>query len=250
MKTRLLLITLTQGHLQRLLSVLNLKNVEIAKVLAVDMPFGDSFNMEVNKQKVALASYEFLRETVQETYFDYVVTFGAEDYVIAELKKEGVPKEKIFDVRQLETDLKTYELAELLYKIEELNNTKELSKYELFITGMSYSEASLYLPEFSMRSISTAKGSQDFYYDYLFIKRIFALKSAAFKYALLGAAPFSLHYDLSKSQVTWRLLPYLIAFSDVHNFYIPIEVLKTMFTKEFLGSKQIYRGGYMTSMTE
>ena len=243
MKIRLLLTAVNSGYLQRLLSVLDFKNVEIAKILIVDMPFGDSFNININEQNVPCASYEFLRETVKETYFDYALPFGAEDYVISELVKEGVPREKIFDVRQLKSDLDAYELAELLYNIEELNESGELSDYDLFIVGMSYSQSSLYLSEFSMKAISAAVGSQDFYYDYLFVKRVFSLANAKFKYALLGAAPFSLHYDVSKSHVTWRLLPYLIAFSDVRNFYIPIEILKAIFTAEFLNPRRIYRGG-------
>ena len=56
------------------------------------------------------------------------------------------------------------------------------------------------------------------------------------KYALIGLAPYSFHYDLSKTfgSENWRLLQYLIAFDDIHNFWLPPEIYRGLFNQEFL----------------
>lgn len=58
------------------------------------------------------------------------------------------------------------------------------------------------------------------------------------KYALIGLAPYSFHFDLSQAFVLKnRLLPYLIAFNDIHNFPIPIDVYKKFLREEWLTQK-------------
>lgn len=60
------------------------------------------------------------------------------------------------------------------------------------------------------------------------------------RYALIGLAPYSFHFDLSKTirlLLKSRLLPYLIAFNDLHNFPIPIDVYKKFLRKEWLATK-------------
>lgn len=58
------------------------------------------------------------------------------------------------------------------------------------------------------------------------------------RYALIGLAPYSFHFDLSKtySRKT-RILPYLIAFNDLHNFPVPIDVYKRFLREEWLMRK-------------
>lgn len=58
------------------------------------------------------------------------------------------------------------------------------------------------------------------------------------RYALIELSPYKFHYDLSKSVNLQFLMPgYLIAFEDLHNFFIPIKIYKNFFRKEYLESK-------------
>ena len=55
------------------------------------------------------------------------------------------------------------------------------------------------------------------------------------RYALIGLAPYLLHYDHSKTPDNQsKLLQYFIAFDDLHNFYIPTEDYRKCFRKEYL----------------
>lgn len=55
------------------------------------------------------------------------------------------------------------------------------------------------------------------------------------KYALIGLAPYSFHYDLSKT-FGYRYIPlqYLIAFNDLHNFFVPVDFYKKFIRAEYL----------------
>lgn len=58
------------------------------------------------------------------------------------------------------------------------------------------------------------------------------------RHALIGLAPYSFHFDLSKTFVLkCRLLPYAIAFNDVHNFPVSIDVYKKFLREEWLNQK-------------
>lgn len=58
------------------------------------------------------------------------------------------------------------------------------------------------------------------------------------RYALIGLAAYSFHYDLSKSTNLQSNMPeYLIAFNDLHNFFVPINIYKQFFREEYLSTK-------------
>ena len=58
------------------------------------------------------------------------------------------------------------------------------------------------------------------------------------RYALIGLVPYTFHYDLSRAQVyQYILLQHAIVFNDVHNFFVPVEVYKSFFCKEWLETK-------------
>lgn len=55
---------------------------------------------------------------------------------------------------------------------------------------------------------------------------------------LIGLAPYSFNYDLSKSKkINFRLLKYVIAFNDLHNFGVSIDDYKNLLRKEYLDFK-------------
>ena len=58
------------------------------------------------------------------------------------------------------------------------------------------------------------------------------------KYALIGLGIYSFHYDLSQSVYSFCRIPqYLIAFNDLHNFYMPLEEYRKFFRPEYLNKK-------------
>ena len=55
------------------------------------------------------------------------------------------------------------------------------------------------------------------------------------RYALIGLAPYSFHYDLSRVFRRRCLsLPYLVAFNDLHNFFLPMDIYKKFLREEWL----------------
>ena len=61
---------------------------------------------------------------------------------------------------------------------------------------------------------------------------------SSIRYALIGLAPYSFHYDLSQT-FSYRclLLPYFIVFNDLHNFFMPGDVCKKFLREEWLTKK-------------
>ena len=61
------------------------------------------------------------------------------------------------------------------------------------------------------------------------------MRGGYIKYALIGLAPYSFHYDESKtSMIKWRTFQYLIAFNDLHNFPFTADECRKMFREKFL----------------
>ena len=54
------------------------------------------------------------------------------------------------------------------------------------------------------------------------------------RYALIGLAPYSFHYDLSRTfNNSFLMTRYFIVFEDLHNFYVPTEDYRNFFRKEY-----------------
>ena len=60
----------------------------------------------------------------------------------------------------------------------------------------------------------------------------------AIRYALIGLAPYVFHFDLSKTYIfKSRVLPYLIAFNDIHNLPTPFEFYRNLLREDWLTQK-------------
>ncbi|MBQ7476848.1 MAG: hypothetical protein IJT06_05585 [Selenomonadaceae bacterium] len=61
------------------------------------------------------------------------------------------------------------------------------------------------------------------------------------KYILIGLGPYSFQFDQSRgSNEIFRLLQYVIAFNDLHNFWLPVEEYRKIFRVEYLSYKFPY----------
>ena len=108
------------------------------------------------------------------------------------------------------------------------------NNFEMFATGMSYFSHGLDTSRFEKNLFNFAKASQDLYYDYQVAK--FAVSHGKnLRYALIGLAPYSFHYDLSKTtDQGWRVVYYSLALNDTHNFWMSSDEIKKLFTQNFI----------------
>ena len=59
-----------------------------------------------------------------------------------------------------------------------------------------------------------------------------------FRYALIGLAHCTFHYDLSSTPNSQALLlSYLVAFNDLHNFHLSADAYREFFRREYLATK-------------
>ena len=109
---------------------------------------------------------------------------------------------------------------------------KNSAEFKIFGTGMSYSQESLFEKYFDSKIFNFAFPSQDLYFDYQIAKFVLSV-SSEIEFALIGLAPYSFHYDLSKSNmINFRLLNYFIALKDLHNFEMPISEYRKLLNEE------------------
>ena len=108
------------------------------------------------------------------------------------------------------------------------------NNFEMFATGMSYFSHGLDTSRFNKKLFNFAKASQDLYYDYK-IANFAVSYGKNIRYALIGLAPYSFHYDLSKTtDQSWRVVCYSLALNDTHNFFMSSDEIKKLFTQNFI----------------
>ena len=113
-----------------------------------------------------------------------------------------------------------------------------MSDFDVFSTGISYTELGLipeaFLPNY--RLFNFARASSDLYYDYQIAKYILEVcRGGYIKYALIGLAPYSFHFDVSKSfLLNFQLPVFFIAFDDTHNLWLPKNQYRNLFNPGYL----------------
>lgn len=135
-----------------------------------------------------------------------------------------------FEIKSLllNLDIETEKIIEfyriLPIKIEEKFNLQKsicdfVSKdYKILVTGISYALRGINEKKFNQSTINLAMSSQDLFYDYNIVQRLFKIKPKnKIRKAILGISYYSFHYDLSKSSVKDRCLIYYNTLKKVHN---------------------------------
>ena len=176
-----------------------------------------------------------LKECVRDFYYDYVLCVGNgwERNLIMSVQKYGVPKDKIVG---FSLPYKTNFVLE-----RNLRYFKEhAADFDMFATGISYFRGNLDVTYFKKKLFNFAIPSQDLYYNFQVAKHtvIYGGGHNGIRNALIGLAPYSFHYDLSKTiNNSFSLLFYLIAFDDLHNFHVPADVYKKFFRTKYLSKR-------------
>ena len=159
---KILLVTWTDKLLEKFL----LLNPELKYcAIAVDEVKPAEKILEcVGLPKTLLRSLYELKECVRDMYYDYIlcVEDGEARNFSNMLRKYDVPKNKIIELNP------TYDsfLIERSFRYFKEHATE----FEMFATGMSYTERGLDITQFKRKLFNFARTSQDLYYNFLTAK--------------------------------------------------------------------------------
>ena len=229
---RVLLVT-TTNHFSEKLNVLS-PELEYCAIVVDELESAKEILGQVGLSQDLLQPMSNLRECVESLNYDYVLCVQDDfyDYKNEILQKYNVPMEKIVCFAGLHNTATFEREHQLRYYREHSQD------FEMFATGISTAFEGIDHTQFKRKLFKFAKSSQDLYYDYSFAKSAISCGGGKTRYALIGLAPYSFHYDLSQVFSTISmLLTYLVAFNDLHNFYMPADVYKKFLREDWLNQK-------------
>ena len=223
-----LLVVAFEQELEYCLKVLAFGKVDVRAVITVRTPSTSRVFEGYSFLQNRIFPYENLYECVHNMYFDYILLCGHVDFVTDDLKRMGIDKRKIIDLR-------------LLPYPRLLNISKQMSKYyaeaekyKMFITGLSYAHYGFATEKFSIPTIDFSADSQDIYYGYRLAEKALSASGQSFRYGLINLHPYSFHYDLSQTKDKFLVLAYALLLKDTHNYWISYTDMEKIFKQEFL----------------
>ena len=223
-------MTWTEGLLQKL-QILS-PELEYCAIVTDDVETAKKICMQVSLSQNLIYPFYELKECIKNFYYDYIlcVDNGWSTAFLNFVQKCDVPKDRIVALNFPSNENFLLERSLSYFK-------EHATEFEIFATGMSYAEVGLDVTQFKRPTFNFARSSQDLYYNFQTAK--FAIKYAnRLRYALIGLAAYSFHYDLSKSaNLQFLMLHYLIAFNDLHNFPMPVELYRKFLSEEYLSLK-------------
>lgn len=231
---RILLITATDGLTEKL-SALS-PELEYCAIVVDEVEPAKEILRRVGLPQDLIHPMEELQACVEGLTYDFVIPVQKNPYVstiMGKISKYNVPKNKLLNLAGLHNDWNFNVKRRLQYYHE------HAQEFEMFATGISPAWNGLDVTKFKRKLINLARPSQDLYYDFNIAKHIILHEERHnIRCALIGLAPYSFHYSLSKV-FSYRvlLLQYLIAFNDIHDFFVPLDVYKTLFNPEYLARK-------------
>ncbi|MBR3747104.1 MAG: hypothetical protein IKN27_09120 [Selenomonadaceae bacterium] len=229
---RVLLVTWTDQLLEKL-SILN-PELEYCAIVVDEVEPAKEILKRVGLPATLLYPLYDLKECVRDFYYDYVlcVEQGGNMDFLKLLREYEVPKNKRVGLNFLDNGNFLVERSLRYFK-------EHAAEFDMFATGMSYTELGLDVTRFKRKLFNFGKSSQDLYYDFQTAKFVVSCGGGGtLRYALIGLAPYSFHYDQSKfCSGSFRLLQYAMAFRDLHNFFMSVEDYCKIFREEYLSFK-------------
>ena len=232
---RILLVTWTDQLLEKL-SALN-PQLEFCAIVVDEVEPAQEILANSGLPKSFVHPLYELKECVKNFHYDYIICLEngwCQTALADNVKKYGVAQEKILNFCAL-TMVHNFLLERSLRYFKE-----HAAEFDMFATGISYIEKGLDVTQFKKKLFNFGRGSQDLYYNFQVAKHAVSCGGgySKIRHALIGLAPYSFHYDLSKSITTQSLmLQYLIAFGDLHNFHMPADEYRKLFRAEYLASR-------------
>jgi hypothetical protein len=177
-----------------------------------------------------------LKACSENVKYDYAICVqdGFYDAVIMNLLRCGFPTKKVVSFAALPS-VGNFQTERPLRHYQE-----HCQEFEIFATGTSYTETAIDINKFKRKAINLATSSQDIYYNFQIAKSVILYNGGknGIRYALIGLAPYSFHFDLSNAfTLKCRLLPYFIAFNDLHNSPVPADVYKKFLREDWVTKK-------------
>lgn len=150
---------------------------------------------------------------LNNTEYDYIIIASQyNEEIYSQLIKMGISNEKIFEFGVF------FKNGGEVYpkdRIEKYINSH--NDYECIITGISYSLVGIDIDSFKYKAYTFANGSQDLYYDYKIARYAINNGGDNIKYCIIGLCYYSFQYDLSLSNMKFRVNGYYDFFNDSHN---------------------------------
>ena len=230
---RVLLVTSVEKLLRKLL-ILN-RELEYCGIVVDEVEPAKEILEKVGLSDVPLYPMSELKTCAETPDYDYVVCVEDKWWrhaLAAKIERYSVPRNKILNFCKLCGGINFLLERSLRYFKEHAN------EFEMFATGLSTVEKSINPSNFNLKLFNFGRGSQDLYYNFQVAK--FAISCvekghSKLRYALIGLAPYSFHHDLSNTvKFKYMMLQYFIAFKDLHNFFVPVDIYEKFFRKKYL----------------
>lgn len=230
----LLLVTKTEKLAEKL-SALS-PELEYCAAVVDNVKVAKEIFANAGLSQVPLYPMKKLQKYVETLEYDYVLLLQGKFYgmgIIRKLQSFGLPTEKLVSFARL-YDAGNWQTERLLR-----HHAAHLQDFKIFATGTSPTAAAIDIRSFNFKTINFATSSQDLYYNFQIAKTVIECgENNSIRYALIGLAPYSFHFDLSKTYLfKCRVLPYLIAFNDIHNLPVPFDVYKSLLREKWLKRK-------------
>jgi|GEM_PF-5502204 len=227
------LLVTTAKNLEEKLYALN-PELEYCAIVTDDVEAAKKILAQIGLTKNVICSMDELPKCVEHLRYDYILCVKDHFYDWQINRLEGLPAEKIVSFAELATARNWETERQLRYYKEHVQD------FEMFATGASYTMNGINGRYFKYKGINFAQSCQDLYYSFQIAKSVVLCGEGynRIRYALIGLSPYSFHLDISRTfALRNRILPYVIAFNDLHNFPLPIDVYKKFFRKEWLTKK-------------
>ena len=233
---RVLLVTWSDQLLQKL-QILS-PQLEYCAIVVDELEPAQKILERVKLPKSLLHPLYELKECVRDFYYDYVICiedgWWTKD-LFNQAKRYGVPQDKLLLFNALTSGTNFLVERSLRYFKE------HAADFEMFITGISLTAVGMDVTQFKRKCFNFGRTGQDLYYNFQVAKRAVTYGGGygRLRYALITLPAYAFQYDNSKTfNSQFLMLQYLIAFNDLHNFFVPAEVYRSFFRKEFL-SRQL-----------
>lgn len=230
---RILLVTLHENLSFAITQVLNPAN-EYCAIVTDEVEPVKNFVKSVGGSENMVYPFHDLKECLENLYYDFVlcISDGRNAWEAnKDFLKYKLPNDKYVNVCFSGGTCNGFinERTLRYYKLH-------AAEFEMFATGICYIGMGLDVTKFKYKLFNFGRSGNDLYYDYQTAK--FALECAGggipIRYALIGLAPYSFHWDMSKSMGGFTHFQQYRAFKDLHNFWLPVEKFESIFTQNYL----------------
>lgn len=182
--------------------------------------------IELNGRRYPVLPYRRLNEVTGNFNWDYFLT--SRNGIAGRIFSSKIDPAKLIYVDGIiEEDHIRQSI--LMYCLE-----KSITDFEMVAVGNFAALMGFSTEDFPVKTVNLSLTNQDIWLSYQWLKKVLSIPENKIKYALIGLAPYSFRYNLSKSADKWEILAYYSFFQNVHNLPLDNEKLTALFNDRFL----------------